>query len=463
MRPEGKRRRKSLDEELDVKKAKANEPSYAFLETIDKRRLDFDAEKVCSVSLSRLNVYCCLVCGKYLQGRRENSPAFLHSVDEDHHVFANLNSLKFYLLPDGIEIKDNGRIQLLNSIRYAIRPRFTKDEINHFPRECQDLNNHIYFNGFVGVTNPSRNTSFNVVLLALSHLQRLRDYCLIADIDGEDELTKKLSIIIRKIWSVRLFKQQVSADEFIAYLTVSAIKNATNVDDPRLCLLWLFDLIRKNTLTLKEILIDSCQGKVLVTKTAYEAVLDEAHNIKKYAREESSQSNTVPFWILTLDLPPRPLFKGGINANDLPQVRLEDLMSKFDGKTEKQMSNFVVQYQLVDLPKYMILHFDRFEKKDQHPVRNRNHTLVEFPLTMKIQGLTYSLLANIVHQAGNKSTGNNTSSDKDYQSNWIIQLHNSATGNWVEIAGTEVRIKNKELLFLNETYIQIWAANIDLK
>ena len=30
--------------------------------------LDFDFEKLCSVSLSHLNVYACLVCGKYFQG-----------------------------------------------------------------------------------------------------------------------------------------------------------------------------------------------------------------------------------------------------------------------------------------------------------------------------------------------------------------------------------------------------------
>lgn len=30
--------------------------------------LDFDFEKLCSVSISRINVYACLVCGKYFQG-----------------------------------------------------------------------------------------------------------------------------------------------------------------------------------------------------------------------------------------------------------------------------------------------------------------------------------------------------------------------------------------------------------
>ena len=29
--------------------------------------LDFDFEKLCSVSLSHINVYACMVCGKYFQ------------------------------------------------------------------------------------------------------------------------------------------------------------------------------------------------------------------------------------------------------------------------------------------------------------------------------------------------------------------------------------------------------------
>lgn len=29
--------------------------------------LDFDFEKLCSVSLSHVNVYACMVCGKYFQ------------------------------------------------------------------------------------------------------------------------------------------------------------------------------------------------------------------------------------------------------------------------------------------------------------------------------------------------------------------------------------------------------------
>ena len=36
------------------------------------QNLDFDFEKCCSVSLSAVNVYACLVCGKYFQVYRRD-------------------------------------------------------------------------------------------------------------------------------------------------------------------------------------------------------------------------------------------------------------------------------------------------------------------------------------------------------------------------------------------------------
>ena len=39
-----------------------------YLDTINRTVLDFDFEKLCSVTLTRINVYACLVCGKYFQG-----------------------------------------------------------------------------------------------------------------------------------------------------------------------------------------------------------------------------------------------------------------------------------------------------------------------------------------------------------------------------------------------------------
>lgn len=78
-----------------------------YLDTINRQYLDFDFEKLCSVSLTRINVYACLVCGKYFQGRGTNTYAYTHSVAESHHVFLNLQTLKFYCLPDNYEIIGN--------------------------------------------------------------------------------------------------------------------------------------------------------------------------------------------------------------------------------------------------------------------------------------------------------------------------------------------------------------------
>lgn len=82
--------------------------------------LDFDFEKFCSVSLSNLNVYACLVCGKYFQGRGRKSHAYTHSLEAGHHVFINLHTEKVYCLPDGYEVNDPS----LDDIRYVLNPRY---------------------------------------------------------------------------------------------------------------------------------------------------------------------------------------------------------------------------------------------------------------------------------------------------------------------------------------------------
>lgn len=81
--------------------------------------LDFDFEKFCSISLSNLNVYACLVCGKYFQGRGLKSHAYTHSLEAGHHVFINLQTEKAYCLPDGYEINDPS----LEDIRHVLNPR----------------------------------------------------------------------------------------------------------------------------------------------------------------------------------------------------------------------------------------------------------------------------------------------------------------------------------------------------
>jgi hypothetical protein len=61
-----------------------------YLDTVNRSALDFDMSPTCSVSLSRLNVYCCLVCGKFFQGRGKNTHAYTHSLQSGHFVYVSM-------------------------------------------------------------------------------------------------------------------------------------------------------------------------------------------------------------------------------------------------------------------------------------------------------------------------------------------------------------------------------------
>ena len=46
------------------------------------QNLDFDFEKCCSVTLSKNNVYACLVCGKYFQVSKQSQTSAFVDMDE---------------------------------------------------------------------------------------------------------------------------------------------------------------------------------------------------------------------------------------------------------------------------------------------------------------------------------------------------------------------------------------------
>lgn len=88
---------------------------------VDRKRLDFDFEKVCAVSLAQDHVYVCLACGRFLQGRAANTPANIHSLAEEHPLFMNLQTRRVYRLPDNEEL---GAPEL-DDIRVWVFPLFS--------------------------------------------------------------------------------------------------------------------------------------------------------------------------------------------------------------------------------------------------------------------------------------------------------------------------------------------------
>ncbi|KAK6428680.1 Ubiquitin carboxyl-terminal hydrolase 10, partial [Oleoguttula sp. CCFEE 5521] len=123
------------DEDAPVSRQAAPAEGYSdlYLDTIDRARLDFDFEKLCSVTLSNINVYACLVCGKYFSGRGPKTSAYFHALEVGHHVYINMGTKKVYVLPEGYEVKSTG----LEDIKVVVDPKFTADEVKALDRQKQ--------------------------------------------------------------------------------------------------------------------------------------------------------------------------------------------------------------------------------------------------------------------------------------------------------------------------------------
>ena len=145
--------------------------SDLYLDTINRTVLDFDFEKLCSVSLSNINVYACLVCGKYFQGRGPKSHAYFHALDVGHHVFINMGTKKVYVLPEGYEVKNKS----LDDIKYVVDPHYTKGEVMKLDKEVHDafdLSGDRYRPG-MGYVTAAVALLFSMVLTNFSSLLRI--------------------------------------------------------------------------------------------------------------------------------------------------------------------------------------------------------------------------------------------------------------------------------------------------
>ncbi|KAK1811424.1 Ubiquitin carboxyl-terminal hydrolase 10 [Friedmanniomyces endolithicus] len=146
--------------------------SDLYLDTISRKNMDFDFEKLCSITLSNINVYACLVCGKYFSGRGTKTPAYFHALEVGHHVYINMETKKVYVLPEGYEVKSKS----LDDIKVVVDPRFTPDEVKAFDRRREpswDLLSRKYLPGFVGLNNIKANDYLNVVYNGVTGQEKL--------------------------------------------------------------------------------------------------------------------------------------------------------------------------------------------------------------------------------------------------------------------------------------------------
>ncbi|XP_019658938.1 U4/U6.U5 tri-snRNP-associated protein 2 isoform X3 [Ailuropoda melanoleuca] len=395
-----------------------------YLDTINRSVLDFDFEKLCSISLSHINAYACLVCGKYFQGRGLKSHAYIHSVQFSHHVFLNLHTLKFYCLPDNYEIIDSSLedITALSNVP-PLRNYFLEED------------------NYKNIKRPPGDIMFLLV-------QRF----------GE---------LMRKLWNPRNFKAHVSPHEMLQAVVLCSKKTfqITKQGDGVDFLSWFLNALHSalggTKKKKKTIVTDVFQGSMRIfTKKLPHPDLP-AEEKEQLLQNDEYQETMVEstFMYLTLDLPTAPLYKDEKEQLIIPQVPLFNILAKFNGITEKEYKtykeNFLKRFQLTKLPPYLIFCIKRFTKNNFFV--EKNPTIVNFPITNvdlreylseEVQAAhkntTYDLIANIVHDG------------KPSEGSYRIHVLHHGTGKWYELQDLQVTDILPQMITLSEAYIQIW-------
>jgi U4/U6.U5 tri-snRNP-associated protein 2 len=451
-----------------------------YLDTIDRNVLDFDFEKLCSISLSNINVYACLVCGKYFQGRGPKSHAYFHALDEGHHVFINLETQKVYVLPEGYEVKSKS----LDDIKYVSDPRYTKQEVMELdrkPRAAWTLGGKEYTPGYVGMNNIKENDYLNVVVQALSHVAPLRNYFLLEDFSSRTELAKRCSILFRKIWNPRAFKNHVSPHELLQEISLRSNKRFTLTaqSDPVEFLSWFLNNLHlglggSKTKPGSSIVQRIFQGKLKVESQDITARADVGDRLR-FEEAADVKVDTSRFLLLTLDLPPAPLFQDELERNIIPQVPLTTILSKYDGVHAQEHLAQRKRYRLMHpLPPYLIFHIKRFSTNKF--VSERNPTIVTFDArNLDIspyvepnpaehppgEPIWYDLVANVIHEAVRAKE--DVADSAEERKTWKVQLRDKGRDEWVTCQDLFVEQTQKELLYLGESYLQIWERRREPK
>ncbi|KAL3481657.1 snRNP assembly factor [Aspergillus californicus] len=491
--------------------------SDLYLDTINRQILDFDFEKLCSVSLSNINVYACLVCGKYFQGRGPKSHAYYHALEVTHHVFVNMGTKKVYVLPEGYEVKNKS----LDDLKYVVDPYYTKDQVAKLDKEVQDafdLSGKRYRPGFVGMNNIKANDYLNVVVQALAHVLPIRNYFLLHEFPqpGTPQLVLRFGTLARKLWNPKAFRSHVSPHELLQEIALRSSKRftLTQQSDPVDFLSWFLNNLhlalggsRKPSKTPTSVVHAAFQGNLRIESQAITAHSDTQNARLVFTESGTINSQTTPFLILTLDLPPTPLFQSANRESIIPQVPLTTLLNKYNGYAASEKLAHRVRHRLLHpLPPYLMFHIKRFSKN--RFVSERNPTIVTFPSPRSLdmspyvepnpkvwppgEPVLYDLVANIIldpaisapggtedaaEKGVNAASGSASSSGAGAGSekvSWLVQLQDKAmaventrsqseqhTGEhrgpeWLEIQDLFVKRAESETLFTKEGYLMIW-------
>ncbi|GIX63198.1 ubiquitin specific protease 39 isoform 2, putative [Babesia caballi] len=432
-----------------------------YLGTINRHLLDFDFEKVCSITLANSHIYACLVCGRYFEGRGVNTHAYIHALEESHYIFMNLHDCRVYCLPENYEVEDASLNDIavrcfvklyISLLQLVLKPRFTKDYVANVDSTIvygRALDGADFIPGCVGLNNLKNTDYFNVVIQAICSVASLRNYLLLLEtekIQPPDHVITSLVELVRKIFNPKNFKGIVSPHEFLQTVGVASkgVYKIGNHGDPAALMSWLFNRVHSR---LKSKRTDAS----IITKTFGGELMMSSLDGKDW------KESIVPFRMITLDVPTAPIFKDAQERNIIPQVPIFQLLQKFDGRTEHTSSTGkVCRYRMWKLPQYLIVNIKRFTRNNFF--LEKNPTIVSFPMKnldlapcmderspeRDGQDARYDLVCNICHQ-GSPSAGS-----------YKVHVLHAPTGSWYELEDLLVTSVLPQFVAQTESYIQVY-------
>jgi U4/U6.U5 tri-snRNP-associated protein 2 len=379
------------------KRARLSRPKTPYLATINRFTLDFDFDKVCAETLSNTNVYACLICGRFLQGRGKETPAYLHSMEQDHHLFINLRDSTTWCLPENYEVVDAS----LDDIVFNLDPKFTMNDLEKLPVSAVSLTGAEFHPGLMGLNQTKDASYLNAVVHALCGVIPIRDYFVLLNVpETSPRLASSFSALMKRINNWRSFKGVTSPHELLQQVSLkSKSEFFASHADPAKFLEWF---------------LPSLQTEVddpIITRT-FRGELNEGS-----------------FLMISLDLPSMPVFKG--EKEFMPTVLLTELL-------EKRLSGKIKR-----LPEYLIIHFRRFVKNNFF--LEKNSTMVRFPMKgLDLHAHQYSLVSSISHEG------------KPDGGIFKACVFHPVSSQWFECEALRVKKILPESVALTESYIQIW-------
>lgn len=373
-----------------------------YIGTINRHLLDFDLIFACGVCLTVQNVYCCLVCGKYLEGLGVSSHAWLHSLESQHFLFINTKTCEIVSLPECTKVEDCS----LSDIKYNLNPEFTMLDIQKIyeqPQQSRSLTGNSFIVGLIPVNNLNTSAYLSSAVYILSNIKEIKNSLVLGHFSG---LTEQLSRVLKKMHNKISFKSHICPHELFHIISVlSNGKFASNKKiDPQIIFQWLINHLKQD-IHLKSIISQCIEGKLT------------SKGIKK------------KFYLLKIDLPTVSPFA---DSEEFMKLELNDLVDSY--LTSQSI-------EIVRFPKYLILFINKFKHNKFFVEKNKIRVVYDFEL--KVAGMLYGLINVVALDSDHK--------DKAFYTN---TLHGTR---WYQVRDLVVNLIPESQVCQSEAYILVYS------